>query len=53
MIALNILLGLVAGVLLLFIVGETNPPISKEKRDNVTFAFGAVVLLIIAVNTIM
>ena len=56
MIALNILLGIVAGVLLLFIVGQTKPPmapITKEQRVCCTIAFVAVVALIIALNTIM
>lgn len=52
MIALNILLGFVAGVLLLFIVGNANPPLSEKHRDNITTAFVALVLLIIAINTI-
>ena len=56
MIALNILLGIVAGVLLLFIVGQTKPPmapITKEQRVCCMIAFVAVVALIIALNTIM
>lgn len=56
MIALNILLGIVAAVLLLFVVGQTKPPvapISKEQRVGSTIAFVAVVALIIALNTIM
>lgn len=52
MAALNILLGLVAFVCLLFIVGEANPPISDKKREHITIAFVALVLLIIAINTI-
>ena len=53
MIALNILLGIVAFICLLFIVGESNPPISDRKREHITIAFVAVVVLIIALNTIM
>lgn len=53
MIALNILLGVAAFVCLLFIVGDTKPPISDKKREHITMAFGAVVLLIIALNTVM
>jgi hypothetical protein len=56
MTALNILLGIVAAVLLLFIVGQTPPhavQISKEQRVCSTIAFVAVVALIIALNTIM
>lgn len=53
MTAINILLGVVAAILLLFVVGDTNPPMSEAKRRNVTLAFVAVVVLIIAVNTIM
>ncbi len=52
MIALNILLGVVAFVLLLFIVGEAKPALSDKKREHITIAFVAVVALIIAANTI-
>lgn len=54
MTALNILLGIVAAVLLLFVVGQTKPAtITKEQRVCSTIAFVAVVALIIALNTIM
>lgn len=53
MIALNILLGLAAGILFLFVVGKTNPPMSKDQHQNVTIAFVAVLVFIIALNTIM
>lgn len=49
MIALNILLAVVAGVLLLGVIAEKD----KDKNKNITIAFAAVVLLIIALNTIM
>lgn len=49
MIALNILLAVVAAVLLLGVIGEKD----EKKQKNITIAFTAVVLLIIAVNTIM
>lgn len=49
---INILLGFVAFVCLLFIVGEAKPPISDKKREHITIAFVALVLLIIAINTI-
>lgn len=52
MIALNIMLGVVAFICLLFIVGEPNPPVSDKKREHITIAFVALVLLIIAINTI-
>lgn len=52
MIALNILLGVLAFVCLLFIVGEPKPPISDKKRGHITIAFVALALLIIAANTI-
>ena len=52
MIALNILLGVLAFVCLLFIVGEPKPPISDRKRGNITTAYVAIVFLIIAANTI-
>lgn len=49
MIALNILLAVVAAVLLLGVLGERD----KDKNKNITIAFAAVVLLIIALNTVM
>lgn len=49
MIALNLLLAMVASVLLLGVIAEKD----KAKNTNITIAFGAVVLLIIALNTIM
>lgn len=49
---INIFLGFVAFVMLLFIIGETKPPISDKKREHITIAFAALVLLIIAINTI-
>ena len=52
MTAINIVLGIVAAVLLLFVVGETKPPMSKDRRQNITLAFVAVVALIIALNVI-
>lgn len=52
MIALNIILGVVSFVCLLFIVGETKPPINDKKREHITIAFVTLVLLIIAINTI-
>ena len=52
MTAINIVLGIVAAVLLLFVVGETKPPMSKERHQNITLAFVAVVALIIALNVI-
>lgn len=54
MTVINTCLGIVAAILLLFVVGQTNPPrITKEQRIGATIAFVAVVLLIIAANTIM
>lgn len=52
MTALNILLGIVACICLLFIVGDAKPPISDKKREDITIAFVALVVLIIAANTI-
>ena len=49
MIMLNILYGVVAGVLLLGVIAEQD----KEKNKNITLAFVAVIALIIATNTIM
>jgi hypothetical protein len=48
-IELNGLLALVAAVLLLGVIGEKD----KDKNKNITSAFWAVVVLIIALNTIM
>ena len=48
MIAINILLGVVAAVLLLGVIAEKD----KGRNSNITLAFVAVVLLIIAANTI-
>lgn len=50
MIALNILLGLAAFVCFLFTIGETKPPMSKERRRAALAAFVVVVILIIALN---
>lgn len=49
MTAINILLGLVAAVLLLGVIGEQNP----AKNQNITISFVATVALIIALNTFM
>ena len=46
MIAINVLLAIVAGVLLLGVIGEKD----REKSKNVTIAFVAVVVLIAALN---
>ena len=50
---LNILLGLAAAVAFLFTIGDTKPPMPKERRQSATLAFVALILLIIALNTIM
>lgn len=52
MTAINIVLGIVAALCLLFILGDTKPPMSKERRQNITLAFVAVIALIIALNAI-
>lgn len=52
MIALNILLGIAAGLAFLFTIGDTKPPMSKEKRITATVAFVALLLFIIALNII-
>ena len=46
---LNILLSIVAAVLLMGVIGEKD----STKNTNVTIAFVAVVVLMIALNTIM
>lgn len=48
----NFLLGIVAAVLLLFVLGKTDPPMTRDHRVCVTVAFVAVVALIIALNII-
>lgn len=49
MIFVNILLGVVASVLLLGVIGERD----VQSKQCITFAFATVVLLIITANTIM
>lgn len=49
MTSLNILLGVVAAVLLIGVIGEQD----KNKSMHITIAFVAVVLLIMCANTIM
>lgn len=49
MIALNILLAVVAAILLLGVLGERD----KTRHMNITLAFVAVVVLIIALNVFM
>ena len=46
---LNVLLGFVAAVLLIGVIGEKD----EKKQRNVTLAFAVMVLLIICMNTIM
>ena len=53
MTAINIKLGVLAFVCLLFIIGEPKPPISDRKRGHITTAFVAIVILIIAAKTIL
>ena len=53
MTGLNILLAFIAAILFLFVVGDTKPPLSIERRKCCTIAFVAVLVFIIALNTIM
>ena len=53
MTGLNILLGFIAFILFLFVIGDTKPPMSIERRKCCTLAFVAVLIFIIALNTIM
>lgn len=48
MIALNIVLGVVAAVLLLGVLGEKD----KQRHQSITLAFTAVIVLIIFMNTV-
>lgn len=48
----NILLGVAAAILFFFIVGETKPPMSKERHQSITIAFAAVLMLIAVLNII-
>lgn len=48
MIALNILLGVVAAVLLIGVLGEKN----NQRHQSIVIAFVAVIALIICMNTI-
>ena len=54
MIALNILLGVAAAVAFIFAIGDDpKQPVSKERRKTATVAFVALLLFIVALNTIM
>lgn len=54
MIALNILLGVAAGIAFLYAIGDTKGnTISKERRQTAAIAFVALLLFIVALNTIM
>lgn len=53
MIAINILLAVVAFILLLYIIGNFNPPISKEQRKYITVAFVAVLAFILLLNILI
>lgn len=52
MLIVNILLGFVAFSLAAFLIGNTNPPMSKEKHRDLTVAFVAVLIFTLAVNII-
>ena len=48
MIALNVVLGIVAAIILIGVIGETMP----SKQKNLTIAFVAMLVFILAVNII-
>ena len=50
MTAINIFLGIMAGILLLFAIGETRPPMSKGQRTGAIVAFVAVLTFIAVLN---
>ena len=52
MVALNILLGIIAFMLFVFVVGETNPPMNEEKRRTLTIMFAFLLAFILLLNTI-
>ena len=52
-IGINILLGIAAALSFLCVIGDTKPPMSKERRITATVAFVVVMLFIVAFNTIM
>jgi len=49
MIAINIILGIAAAILLIGVIGEKD----RQKQGNITIAFTAVIVLIIAINTLL
>lgn len=54
MIALNILLGVLAGIAFLYAIGDMkDKPIGKERRICAAVAFVALLLFIVALNTFM
>lgn len=52
MVIANILLGFAAFSLLVFLIGNTNPPMSKEKHRDLTVAFVAVLIFTLIINII-
>lgn len=53
MIALNILLGIIAGIAFLFVLGGlVDSQMSKDRHRNVTIAFVAILAFILALNII-
>jgi hypothetical protein len=52
MVIINILLGFVAFSLIVFLMGNTNPPMSEKKHRDLTIAFVAVLIFTLAVNII-
>ena len=53
MIAINILLAVVAFILMIYIIGNFNPPISTEQRKCITAAFVAVLAFILLFNILI
>lgn len=52
MLALNILLGIIAFVLVVFVIGETKTPMNEEKRRTLTIMLAFLLAFILLLNTI-
>lgn len=53
MIILNTLMGIAAFILLMFIIGETNPPMTDAKRRDLTIAFTGLLAFILFFNIVI
>ena len=53
MLITNILLGMAAFILFMFIVGETKPPMNEEKRRTLTITLASLLAFALLINTIV